>query len=51
MCDFENRCLQNYVLFYVHDLSAPALSSNAMLSMTKVELDHVGMNFSFWKKV
>ena len=34
---FRNSCLKDYELFRCHYVSAPALSWDAMLSMTKVE--------------
>ena len=37
----RNRCLESYVLCSSHYLSAPALSWDAMLSMTKVEVDFI----------
>ena len=36
---FGNGCPEKFFLCSIHYLSAPALSWNAMLSMTKVELD------------
>ena len=36
---FRNNSLKNYGLCVSHYLSAPALSWNAMLSMSKVELE------------
>ena len=36
---FRNRCLENYSLCPSHYLSVPALSWDAMLNMTKVELE------------
>ena len=38
---FGNRCLENYGLSPSHYLSPSALSWDAMLSMTKVELDPI----------
>ena len=36
---FRNRCLKSYGLCPSHYLSAPALSWDAILSVTKVEVD------------
>ena len=36
---FRNNSLKNYVLCPSHYLSTPVLSSDAMLNMTKVELE------------
>ena len=38
---FRNNSIKNYVLRPSHYLSAPVLSWNAMLNMTKVDLKHV----------
>ena len=37
----RNRCLESYGLCSSHYLSTPALSWDAMLSMTKVEVDFI----------
>ena len=37
--EIRNRCLENYDLCPSHYFSAPALSWDSMLGMTKVELD------------
>ena len=49
---FRDGCLENYILCSNHYLSGPALSWDAMLSMTEVELDlisDVGMYLFFEK--
>ena len=49
---FRNRCLANYGLYHSNYVSATALSWDAMLSMTKVEIDpisDVGMYLFFEK--
>ena len=38
---FRNSSLKNYGLCPSHYLSAPALSSDAVLNMTKIKLEHI----------
>ena len=49
---FRNSCLKDYELFWCHYLSAPALSWDAMLSMTKVEPELIsdGDKYLFFEK-
>ena len=49
---FRNRCLENHGLYPSHHLRAPALSWDAMLSATKVELDLISDvdMYSFFEK-
>ena len=51
---FTNSSLKNYILCMIHYLSAPTLSWDAMLNMTKVELElisDVGMYLFFEKSM
>ena len=47
---FRNRCLEDCGLCPSHYLIAAALSSDAMLSMTKVRLDFISDNDMYFKK-